>query len=550
MYKTFTFILSLIWNNSPKKRYSLALINSVLIGFTLFFTPYFLWQFISNLSNTEIALNFFILFLFIGFIRLVNNFVYRRFFEKIAWLVPLNFLMSSFEKIYSQNYSWHLNNSTWYIVSVVKKISSDLQSFVDQILQRYISHLTLIILFFIYSSTVSLYLLAYFVLFTSFILLVARITYIKRIKILYNISKKWSLFDKIFIDFLFNIKTLKRLFIKNYAYKNIVSKKNSYYNEKVKIYSYNSYQWLFVDFMVYIMFALPMWYYFHNSIVGGWEWLAVVITIYWTMWIFTAFISKFLNLMRQIVSSKSNMDLLSEKINVLKTESDEWKILPSKWNKISFENTFYKYTKNKKAFISEIKNLEIKNWDKIAITWKSWSWKSTFLNLLTKNIFPNSWKIFLDDKNFLDVSEKFFEKNLIYISQDIELFDLSLKDNILLWKKVSEKEILRILKWLCLDELLNRLNWDLNVMIWEKWIKVSAGERQRINIARWLFLKRPIMILDEITANLDKKTTKKIWQFIFDECKLFTIIAVSHEDELLNFTNTNIVFENWKIIKK
>lgn len=84
----------------------------------------------------------------------------------------------------------------------------------------------------------------------------------------------------------------------------------------------------------------------------------------------------------------------------------------------------------------------------------------------------------------------------------------------------------------------------MNLYIGEKGIKVSGGERQRINLARGLILNREILVLDEITANLDPKTTKKIWEFIFKEYKDKTIIAISHTPELLNHVNKVIEFNN------
>ena len=146
--------------------------------------------------------------------------------------------------------------------------------------------------------------------------------------------------------------------------------------------------------------------------------------------------------------------------------------------------------------------------------------------------------------DYADVADDFFDKNLTYISQDVELFDLSLYENITLGHRVKKQELDRILSGCCLDDLIKKHNNDLNLTIGEKGIKVSGGERQRINLARGLILNREILVLDEITANLDPKTTKKIWEFIFREYKDKTIIAISHTPELLNHVNKVIEFNN------
>jgi len=53
-----------------------------------------------------------------------------------------------------------------------------------------------------------------------------------------------------------------------------------------------------------------------------------------------------------------------------------------------------------------------------------------------------------------------------------------------------------------------------------------------------------MIVLDEVTANLDKKTIKQVWKFIFNECKNKTIIVVSHEDQVLDYVNKIIEFKN------
>ena len=169
------------------------------------------------------------------------------------------------------------------------------------------------------------------------------------------------------------------------------------------------------------------------------------------------------------------------------------------------------------------------------------------MNLLTQNIFVTSGTICLNDVNFKDVSLQFFEKNVAYISQDVELFNLSLKDNLTLKKKISKKTLEKVIKGCCLSDLVKRMNGDLSTIVGEKGIRVSAGEKQRINLARGLLLNRDILVLDEITANLDPKTTQSIWDFVFKEYADKTIIAISHEEKLISYVGRIIRFKNGKM---
>lgn len=169
--------------------------------------------------------------------------------------------------------------------------------------------------------------------------------------------------------------------------------------------------------------------------------------------------------------------------------------------------------------------------------------KSTFLNLLTRQFNVKEGKISVENLSYLNVSENFFNNNITYVSQDVELFDMSFYDNIVMGKQIKKEKLNKILKGCCLTELIERMDGNLHTDIGEKGIKVSGGEKQRINLARGLLLDRDILVLDEITANLDPYTTEQIWKFIFKEYSEKTIIAVSHEKELLNHVSRKIEFK-------
>lgn len=100
-------------------------------------------------------------------------------------------------------------------------------------------------------------------------------------------------------------------------------------------------------------------------------------------------------------------------------------------------------------------------------------------------------------------------------------------------KRVAPEKLQKIIDGCCLNELIERMNGNIHTDIGEKGVKVSAGEKQRISLARGLLLDRDILVLDEITANLDPITTQNIWNFIFTAYGDKTIIAVSHEKDLL-----------------
>jgi ABC-type transport system involved in cytochrome bd biosynthesis fused ATPase/permease subunit len=213
------------------------------------------------------------------------------------------------------------------------------------------------------------------------------------------------------------------------------------------------------------------------------------------------------------------------------------------WKTITFDNTHFEFIKDGHIFHHKVPFFEIKRGDKIAIVGRSGEGKSTFLNLLTGQFPCQSGQIVVDKTSYTDAGQAFFDKHITYISQDVELFDMSLYDNIVMGKRVSQEALQKIIDGCQLNELIARMDGNLHNDIGEKGVKVSAGEKQRINLARGLLLNRDILVLDEITANLDPATTQKIWEFIFTEYADKTIVAVSHEKDLLNHIERRLEFK-------
>lgn len=203
----------------------------------------------------------------------------------------------------------------------------------------------------------------------------------------------------------------------------------------------------------------------------------------------------------------------------------------------------FEFVKDGSIFKHQINDFVIYCGDHIAVTRKSGEGKTTFLNLLTRQFTVEDGAVSVDKMNYKDLSASFFEDNITYISQDVELFDMTLYDNIVMGKRVSAEKLQKVLDGCCLNELVERMNGNLHTDIGEKGVKVSGGEKQRISLARGLLLDRDILVLDEITANLDPFTTERIWQFFFKEYADKTIVAVSHEKELLNHVSRKLDFK-------
>jgi ABC-type multidrug transport system fused ATPase/permease subunit len=135
-----------------------------------------------------------------------------------------------------------------------------------------------------------------------------------------------------------------------------------------------------------------------------------------------------------------------------------------------------------------------------------------------------------------ELDKKKLREKIGYISQNIFLFNSTLRENILLGKECSDEELERILRECKLEERIRKKgdhlsNSLLDIEVSEKGINFSGGERQLIALARALVKKPEVIILDEAVANLDIETAKEIEGMIDSKFKNSIIIKISHRGE-------------------
>ncbi len=209
-------------------------------------------------------------------------------------------------------------------------------------------------------------------------------------------------------------------------------------------------------------------------------------------------------------------------------------------DELNFRNIIHikdlNFSYNKSNPVLNKLNFEIKPFDKIGIVGKTGSGKSTFVDLFSGLIEPDSGNIFLGDKSIY-LNKKEWQKNISYVSQNPFFFEDSILNNIVLDKVNYDIETVNsIIDKVELTSFINSLEKGLDTKIGERGNQISGGQKQRISIARALFRNPSILILDESTSALDKATQQKIVEKIIDKQKITTIF-ISHNLESLKFCN-------------
>lgn len=546
MFRVVAVFMKLCWMGATTKSLKLRLLCnipvSILNGVYAFLSSLFLSFIIKSLNNgnPESALNWFFALFASVIIMLLMRFFWRYAIEAICLSLEMNLKTLYFERLFHKPYSWHLENSVGYFSTALERVSTNISTWLRSFPVDFIPTFVMTLCFLGYTLLTSAWLFLYFLAVLFGMWLITRLMYNKRIRLIGAFTKQNLRFNKLFIDFLYNVRSIKKMNLLDFTTTKITQKALTTNLSYLKMIHYNALQWVIMEFIIHAVFLLPAGFYLYQYIKTGLgiEIVVMIATIQPQMGHAGRMMMHFMTDSAKVLTEYQK---LSEHLGDEATSA----VIPytSKFKQITFENTLFEYIKDGHIFKHQVPSFTINRGDHIAVTGKSGEGKSTFLNLVTGQFSLKSGAIKVDGESYATISQDFFDKNITYISQDVELFDISFYDNIVMGQDVSQEALQKILEGCQLTELVNRMQGNLYTELGEKGVKVSAGERQRINLARGLLLNRDILVLDEITANLDPITTEKIWSFIFSEYKDKTIIAVSHETQLLNHINKRLEFK-------
>lgn len=158
--------------------------------------------------------------------------------------------------------------------------------------------------------------------------------------------------------------------------------------------------------------------------------------------------------------------------------------------------------------------------------------KTTIFNLISRFLTDKNVEIKYNFVNINDISMSNYYKNILQVTQNPILFQVSLIENITLGEQYSKFEIEEILNTTCLKELFDKKGW--NYLVLEKGQNLSGGEKQRINIARILIRRPKIIMLDEPTTGLNFELSKKLMEnlLIFAKKYEITLFIITHDEKI------------------
>ena len=238
--------------------------------------------------------------------------------------------------------------------------------------------------------------------------------------------------------------------------------------------------------------------------------------------------------------------IFDKKINI--TEDKKFPELELKNSDISFKKVFFKYETTDKQTIKDI-DLKIEGGTMAAFVGHSGAGKSTILNLLPRFYDPQQGLIEIDGQNISKVRLSSLRKNISLVSQDVILFDDTVKNNIAYAKEnASQQEIERACEFAAATEFIDKLPKKYETFIGENGVRLSGGQKQRISIARAILKQSPIILLDEATSSLDAESEEIVQNAIVNLVKNKTTLVIAHRLSTIHKANKIFVLKNGNII--
>ena len=215
---------------------------------------------------------------------------------------------------------------------------------------------------------------------------------------------------------------------------------------------------------------------------------------------------------------------------------------------IEFKNVNFKYEGTEEKAIKKI-NLKIDGGCMTAFVGHSGAGKSTIINLLPRFYDPQDGSILIDGQDLNRVKLNSLRKNISLVSQDVILFDDSIRNNILYANNnASEQELQAACEFAAANEFINKLPKKLETLIGENGIRLSGGQKQRISIARAILKKAPIILLDEATSSLDADSEEIVQNAISNLTKNKTTLVIAHRLSTIHNAQKIFVMSNGGIV--
>ncbi len=221
--------------------------------------------------------------------------------------------------------------------------------------------------------------------------------------------------------------------------------------------------------------------------------------------------------------------------------------LPLHSKEIEFDNVLFAYMPNQPV----VKNLSLKIPHKqtLVVVGENGCGKSTLVNLLARFYDPHVGRILIDGVDIRETNPKKLRRQMAWVTQDSKLFQGTVYENIAYGaRNPTKQQVMDAVKMARVDKFVHQLADGFDTQVGEGGNNLSAGQRQRIMLARSIIADPRILILDEATSQLDGHTERMLHESLKPFIKSRTTIIITHRITTVSLADRVIVMEQGKIV--
>jgi len=358
--------------------------------------------------------------------------------------------------------------------------------------------------------------------------------------------------NRICVDYLVNVVTVKTLGLENQASRYLVDQRKEGHFIARKIAKYMELKWAIIGLgqLAAIGGGLLIYFYGHAGADGATNIQEVFVLINYLDRIFQA-VGSFTGYYSGIVEAATAYEDADDILTNLSREDATTSTAPKmdqSWKQINIREMNFSYVVGERAGLQNI-DLTVKRGEKIALVGHSGSGKSTFLKVIAGLLSPDGYSISSDTQ--LSVNIESLMKECLLIPQEPEIFSESVKYNLTMGDEFDSKELQFFVSLCKLDRLMARLPQGVDSNLAEKGLNLSVGEKQRVALARGLLraVNKSIILLDEPSSSLDPKTEKEIYLGLLYHFADKTIFSACHRLNLVPMFDKIVMFDQGVILE-
>lgn len=252
-------------------------------------------------------------------------------------------------------------------------------------------------------------------------------------------------------------------------------------------------------------------------------------------------------LQQALASAERVLDILNEESEI--ADAPDAVVVNRVAGQITFNNVSFRYNED----IPILKNISfnVTPGHTLALVGPTGVGKTTMANLIPRFYDPQAGEILIDGLNIKNITQSSLRKQISIVSQDVFLFNGTVKDNILYGRQdATEEDLVRAAEMANAHDFILELSDGYETRVGERGVKLSGGQKQRISIARAILKNAPILVLDEATSAVDTHTESLIQDALNKLKENRTTIVIAHRLSTIKEADQIIVIQEGEIIEQ